>query len=334
VFLFLFAGVISIPTFSAGGFSYELEGVAAGDGQCEVCVDYYKTLDSTTYGYWRSAYDWVMELNATRGECCYGGGASCPPGGCNQHVIQDFATVFNFNSTNTTGYYIGNITGGGDQTATCTPPGSSALICSNFVFTYQSITTVQNYPVGNQTFTLNENSLLETITMNQWPFDSASWGIRLKLLVQDRYATVSTFVLQPGDSSPSTVQFNNFNAAEMTPTNSEQGQGGVKLSAYALVDGVAIAANISGFWAHPYDINARYIYIDIPKFSSSMSYSTNLYFAGGSSTTSDALFSNEPVWLQSYFPYIIAVAAVFGLCAIFGCFSLIYCKCCRKGRRD
>jgi len=337
--LCLISGVISIPTFNSdGGYSYELEGVAAGNGQCEVCIDYYITSGGTTNGYFRSAYDYVIELNSTKGECCAGG--SCASGGCNQHVISEFPTFFSFNYTNTTAYYNGNISGGGAQISSCTPPGTSQLICANFVFTYQLINTAQNYMVGNQSFALNQDSLLVTITSNNWQFDPASWGMRLKLLVQDRLATVANFVLQPGNVATPFVEYDNFNSAEMDPDNTAQGTGGVKLCSYALVDGVAAAANISGFWAHPYDNNARYIYIDVPKFNSYMSYSFNLYFASGSSasTSTNNLFpplsSNTPGWVSEYLTYIIAIAAVFGLCAVFGCMSLIYCKCCRRRRRD
>jgi len=211
------------------------------------------------------------------------------------------------------------------------------LICSNFEFYQTLINTAQTYMIGNQSFALYADSLLVTIKMNSWPFDSNSWGVRLKLLVQDRYATVSSFILQPGNvQDPILVQYNNFDAAEMQPTTDEQGQAGVKLSQYAELDGVAIAPNISGFWPHAYDINARYIYIDVPKFTTSMSYSVNLYFTSSSGSTSLSNlfpgFSSEQGFVHEYLTYIIVVAAVFGLCAIFGCMSFVYCKCCKRRR--
>jgi len=314
------------PTFTVGGASFELEGTDQ-IGECPVCIDYFVTSDGTSNGYWRHAIEAVYELNSNGDECCVGGG-SCANSGCDQHVILEFDDIFTTNASLTSVVSNGNVRSGSGQTSTCSPPGDEFFMCVNFVFTDEAIEDAQNVAIGNYSFALQTNSFLETIRINAWPFAIGSKGLRIKLIAMNEGSTVSEFLLEPGDVQTGQTQFNTFTGLQMEDINGNVGS--LNFPPVALIDGVINVINISGYYPHEFNTNARYVYFDIPTFSNFVEFNFNMFIPSVSGTTGGTSGTGKS-WISKNYIYIIIAGAILVGCCVFVCAGVLFCR--RRGGR-
>jgi len=304
-----------IPFTTSGGVVYETEGSAAvPPDYCENCVSYYEEDNGKDNGYFRYSYRDVTELDANGNECCTAS-PSCPANvGCNNHVISDFASVFAVTQSPDAISFTAALSANRQSSnPNCVPPGSGGIICSNFVFSYAKQESEQNVTVAlNQNMTLAKSSFRGKVKISNWPFYSTSKGLRIRVQVSCQNTRIDDFILQPGDIATSypPVATSGFDSVYMIDRNGHTGA--VTFSHYAIVDnnqnGVKI--NVTGPYQHPYDTSARFFYVDVPKFSSSVEWNSDIFVPSVSNGFSDA----PSMCVPTLATMLLASACVGGLC--------------------
>jgi len=323
----------SAPSFTtSSGSVYNYEDPNSGPGYYQTAVEYYDSTEASPgSGHFLYMLARVYELNEDGDECCDSGGGSCPYNtGCNDHDMYVINNVFDTEEQSgaiESCTFTGNVEAPGDsQTASCDPKTSYG-ICVPFVFTSTLIINETSVAVGNQMFPLNKDSIHAHVLISAWPFISTSTGLRLKLLIMSEDVNLQAMVVEPSgvdvtqDSMNGPTQFNTFTG--VTVQDVKNRQGALNISSYALINGtVAAKVNISGLYPHEYNLDARYIYIDMPR-GTTVEYSVNIYLpdVSGVPTGVPPVTSNTKTisFIDKNKVYFIVAGCVLGAILIFIC---------------
>jgi len=271
----------------------------------------------------------VYELDQNGNECCDEGGSSCPYNvGCNDHemyVINNVFTTTITASPQESVMFTGSVEAPGDsQTQSCVVGSPQNYgICVPFVFTSTVINQTDQVMVGNEPFPLQKESIHAHVLISNWPFNGTSIGLRLKLLIMTENVNIQGFYLQPGDTEATNLAPETNTFTGVTLQDVKNNQGSLNISSYALVNGITTKVNISGLHPHDYDLNARYIFVDIPR-GAQVEYDVNIYLPGvsGVETGVPPVSTPSSTFISENKIYFIIGGAVLGgilLCACIIC---------------
>jgi len=317
----------------SNGNIYRFEGADAPSGECQVCIEYFRQQDVSLGGVFRQGYKSFFELDENWDECCDGGGSSCQYDiGCNHHTVEEVQPIFTqVNQTSNssvnpfTMVFSAGLASLLGQTSSCTPPGSSSNLCANFVFTNRLIVEDSNVIIaGNISLPVKKDSVLITMTISQWLFDSASKGLKMRLQIGGMLLRITEFNMEPGDvqtaTPPVAQESGTFTGVQMMSDDGREGQ--ITFSPVAVLDGsdVPTIANVTGLYPHEYDPYSRYVDIVVPKFNSMVQYSFNIFIPEGSSADDDS--GNSAGGANSFFENTLGVSLTF---ALIGAAVVVFC---------
>jgi len=84
------------------------------------------------------------------------------------------------------------------------------------------------------------------------------------------------FYFLPNNTEIGQVQFNNFEGIAMQDI--AYNKGAVSFAPFVMADGIPRSViNISAFYPHESSPDARYIYLEVPKFNNSVTFYMNIY---------------------------------------------------------
>jgi len=270
-----------------------------------------------TMVFFRFVLDSAIELDATGQPCCdKRNGNTCPYNtGCNNHVIYYFPPTFNFTLGQTTCVFSGTASAASGSQS-CVPPGDAQFICSNFNIDYSLSDSDQDYPVGNDTLKVFKDGLIGSVKISPWAWAPGATGLRLRFLLMVRGASANTFNVQPsGIQADSPVIFSKPDTTGVTVKDKENRDAGATFSFITILDGANVPVNISGPYAHELLTSAKYFYVDMPKFSSTMQFT---YTAFIPSVSAPGLNTGPTKGNSagSALTIIIVCSVVFGVCCI------------------
>jgi len=244
------------------------------DFHCQQCYIYELDDDAGSNWHFRFAWDEFLELDANGNACCALSDINCFPeaGTCNSHNVFTLPPVLSI-AQSTVNQYGADFTGVYDSEGiadppTCVPPGSSSLFCGNFKFTNYIITQDTNVSVSNTTNVfVPQASIRNTVRMDTWPFFPGSWGMRLKILIASYNNRLQDIRIYPSNAAVTNPQTNTFTSIALENKNR---LANITFSTVARINGSTVGApvNLSGPYPHEFDLDARYMYVDIPPFAS------------------------------------------------------------------
>jgi len=268
------------PTLNTDKLSVQFEGDDQfGFDNCQLCFKYWLTVDSSndtvSQQLFRFEYVSLNELDADGNDCC---GAdlsnTCNVGiGCNYHLLPSIPTVFSVNQSESAILFE---QASFDRLLSTCVPGSDPDFCATLAGRndISSIFDLEEIAV-NGIIERPAQSLKATLTISDWTFDSHSTGIRIRIYTIPTQEDV-TYTLNPGSISTNSPPKESTQPFNSITINAGKRVSVINFSTVAIVDGNSFGQNVTlrGPFAHPSNRYARQWYIDLPKFSKTLEYST------------------------------------------------------------